>query len=248
MAPSSATAFASLRQPRARLRAIGPAARRARPRSPARRPAARLRPRDASSPRPALAPVLAVLQREHAGPRDPSHRAPRRRLGAGPDRAGRAEPPGRAHFAQHSWAEGCGWADVGHAGSAPVVYVANGSHALYPRPGTADRPFPDPNDEADGHGRVSRPPVRRIDADSPSWMTWPGRWGASEAGPVPGEQSSPRGPAFQGERWDDPAAFQRDARPCGAGPPGRPWQTILTAVLAAGVLAAGATVLLRRRA
>ena len=39
-----------------------------------------------------------------------------------------------------------------------------------------------------------------------------GRWGGARAGWFPPEQSSPRGPAFQGVRWDDPEAFAR----CGA--------------------------------
>jgi hypothetical protein len=156
--------------------------------------------------------------------------------------------PGAVTFAQHSWATGCAWAQTRHEGPAPVIYVANGSHAVYPQPGTADRPFPDPIDEADGRGRVARPPVAPIDVRNPSWVAWPGRWGASQAGPVPGEQSSPRGPAFQGVRWSDPARFQAGARPCGAGAPGRPWQTALTAALVAAALAAGVAVLLRRRA
>lgn len=43
-----------------------------------------------------------------------------------------------------------------------------------------------------------------------------GKWGSSRA-TWPGEQSSPRGPAYQGERWDDPAAFAASARACLAG-------------------------------
>jgi hypothetical protein len=142
--------------------------------------------------------------------------------------------PVEATYAQHSWAEGCGWDEVESSGGGPVVYVANGSHALYPRPGVADRPFPDPNDEADGQGRAVRPPVVPIDERTPHWMAWPGRWGGAEAGLVPGEESSPRGPAFQPERWSDPGSFHAEyARACGAGPPGRAWQTILVVALAA---------------
>jgi hypothetical protein len=155
--------------------------------------------------------------------------------------------PAKVTFAQHSWATGCRWSEVDHSGPVPTAYVANGSHALYPRPGRADRPFPDPNDEADGRGRAGRPPVLQIDERSPAWVAWPGRWGGSRAGPIPGEQSSPRGPAFQPERWDHPAGFHQGARGCGAGPPGGPWQTILTAALAAAAAALGAAALLRRR-
>jgi hypothetical protein len=144
-------------------------------------------------------------------------------------RLGPGRRPVEATFAQHTWAEGCAWGEIEHEASAPVVYVANGSHALYPRPGTGDRPWPDPNDEADGRGRRARPPVEPVGARSPRWMAWPGRWGEDGGGPVPGEQPSPRGPAFQPDRWDDPARFHAaQARPCGEGPPGRPWQTGLT--------------------
>jgi hypothetical protein len=147
-------------------------------------------------------------------------------------RLSRDRGPVEATFAQHTWAEGCSWDEIERRGAAPVVYVANGSHALYPRAGRADRPWPDPNDEADGRGRRVRPPVERITADSPRWMTWPGRWGESDAGWIPGEQSSPRGPAFQPARWDDPGRFHdAEARACRAGPPSRPWQTVLTIAL-----------------
>jgi hypothetical protein len=47
-------------------------------------------------------------------------------------------------------------------------------------------------------------------------MRFTGRWGASRAR-LPFEQSSPRGPAFQGVRWRDPAAFAASARSCLAG-------------------------------
>jgi hypothetical protein len=148
--------------------------------------------------------------------------------------------PVEATFAQHTWAEGCAWGEVEREGGAPVVYVANGSHALYPRAGGADRPWPDPNDEADGRGPRVRPPVERVGEDTPRWMTWPGRWGEDDAGWVPGEQSSPRGPAFQEDRWDDPGRFHAtEARACGAGPPGRPWQTALTIVLVLALAAVG---------
>jgi hypothetical protein len=155
-------------------------------------------------------------------------------------RLGRDRKPVEATFAQHTWAEGCSWEELEHERDAPVAYVANGSHALYPRAGRADRPWPDPNDEADGGGRRVRPSVERVGMDAPRWMAWPGRWGEAEAGWVPGEQSSPRGPAFQPERWDDPGRFHAaEARPCGEGPPGRPWQTVLTIALALALATAG---------
>jgi hypothetical protein len=133
-----------------------------------------------------------------------------------------------ATLTQHSWAEGCrpGSLSVQTDQPSPVVYVANGSHALYSEAGVGDRQWPDPNDRADGRGRRARPDVVPIDDGDPTWTRWPGRWGDSEAGIVPGEQSSPRGPAFQdGGAWRDSAAFHDDrARECGAEPPRRAWQ------------------------
>jgi hypothetical protein len=129
------------------------------------------------------------------------------------DGAGR---PLEAVYAQHSGAERCGWGTVRTRGGAPVAYLANGSHAAYFRPGVRDRTFPDPNDEAEGNGSVRRPPLEVISARDPGWMRFPGRWGTSEAD-WPSEQSSPRGPAFQGVRWDDPTAFAASASGCMAG-------------------------------
>jgi hypothetical protein len=152
--------------------------------------------------------------------------------------------PEHAVLRAHTWSQGCRWSELVRARSgAPVVFVANGSHANYSRPGVHDRPWPDPNDEADGRGRVVRPPVEPIgEAEprsrgpdrsieptrqmSPRWLAWPGRFGNSEASFIPGEQPSPRGPAFQ-LAWSDPAGLEREARPCTEEPPGRPWQAPL---------------------
>ena len=115
---------------------------------------------------------------------------------------------------QHSTAERCGWDEVEPG---PTVYVAHGSHALYLRPGLRDRMFPEPNDEADGRGARARARMVPITEDSPAWMRRRARWGGARARWfVPGESDSPRGPAFQGVRWDDPDAFARSASPCRA--------------------------------
>jgi hypothetical protein len=137
-------------------------------------------------------------------------------------RVGADNRPDLATLAQHSWAEGCAYGEITTASVAALVFVANGSHALYSRQGTHDRQWPDPDDEADGRGRRVRPPVEPVGG----WVRWPGRWGDSEAGVVPGEQSSPRGPAFQERRpWQRPSAYHADhARDCGAKPPRRAWQ------------------------
>jgi len=125
--------------------------------------------------------------------------------------------PREAVYAQHSGAERCPWAKVERLAGRPVVYVANGSHAAYFRAGVRDRPWPDPNDEADGAGPVLRPGVQPVTATSPRWMAWPGRWGPTRAGWVPAESDSPRGPAHQPDSWESPEAFARAARSCRAG-------------------------------
>ena len=92
-----------------------------------------------------------------------------------------------------------------------MIYLANGSHAAYFRPGVRDRTWPDPNDEADGRGETVVPPVEPLG----DWADWPGRWGGARASWIPGEMDSPRGPALQPQgRWSDPDAWARAARPC----------------------------------
>jgi Vacuolar protein sorting-associated protein 62 len=152
---------------------------------------------------------------------------------------------------QHSWAEGCSWAafEQGSTG-APILYVANGSHASYSRAGSYDRPFPDPNDEADGQGREVRPAVTEITDARPAWVRYSGHWGTTEAGFIPGEMSSPVGPRFQASgAWSRPSSYFEDlARPCGSGAPGRPWQTAVEVGAVALLAVAGLSLMRRRRA
>lgn len=155
--------------------------------------------------------------------------------------------PTSAVYLRHSWAERCPWARVEREGARPVVHVANASHAAYFTRGVHGRPWPDPDDEARDGGAVLRPPVRRVAAERPPWMAYRGRWGGARAGLVPGEQSSPRGPARQPESWDA-ARVEARARPCGAGAPGRPAQVAAEIVAALAVVAAvGVTAMRRRR-
>src|SRR3954452_3600619 len=108
-----------------------------------------------------------------------------------------------AVYAQHSGAERCGAATVELRAGRPVVYAAHGSHASYFHAGTRDRTWPDPNDEADGKGQLTRPRLVEISKTTPPWMTYPDPWGPSRANPlVPPEQDSPHGPVFQPDRWD----------------------------------------------
>ena len=124
--------------------------------------------------------------------------------------------PAETVYAQHSRAERCSWQTVRRRGGRPLVFAARGSHASYLRPGTRDRMWPDPNDEADGRGLLVKPRLVRISRRSPRWVRWAGRWGGARARWwVPPEQPSPLGPAFQEERWD-PESWARMARDCQA--------------------------------
>ena len=124
--------------------------------------------------------------------------------------------PVEAVYSQHSGAERCSWGTVRRDEGRPVVFAARGSHASYLRAGTRDRMWPDPNDEADGRGLLSRPRLVRMSQTNPRWVRWPGHWGGARARWwVPPEQPSPLGPAFQGERWD-PQSWARKARDCQA--------------------------------
>ncbi len=120
-----------------------------------------------------------------------------------------------AVYAQHSGAERCGASEVEFSGQ-PIVYAAHGSHASYLHAGTRDRTWPDPNDEADGKGKMIRPRLVEITPTSPPWMTYPDPWGPSRANRfIPGEQTSPKGPYFQPDRWD-PETFAAKAGTCKA--------------------------------
>src|SRR3954454_23098681 len=119
--------------------------------------------------------------------------------GGAPAAYGRATPA----RAQPSGAARCGPAAVTLRGGRPVVLTAHGSHASYLRAGTRDRMWPDPNDEADGRGVVTRPRLVEITRSSPSWMRRSAPWGGSRARWwMPAEQTSPLGPAFQPDRSD----------------------------------------------
>jgi len=160
--------------------------------------------------------------------------------------------PDLATLSGHTSAEGCDLNELETVAidgvEAPVLYVANGSHAIYSRPGVHDRPFPDPNDEADGEGREVRPPLTHITDRRPGWVAYEGRWGASDGGWIPGEQPSPPGPRFQeSDAWENPATFHAErAHDCGSDPPGRPWQAAVTVGVLA-VFGLGIVAIVRRR-
>ena len=118
--------------------------------------------------------------------------------------------PDAVTFAQHDGGEKAAWSDVeiDQQTKAPIVYVGLGSHASYLRKGSHKAPLVD--DVCDAGGREVRPELEVLTDDFPSWVRWPGRWGAS---PKKGAISfpSPASPRTQ-HRWRDPDGFHKDAR------------------------------------
>jgi hypothetical protein len=110
-------------------------------------------------------------------------------------------------FAQHTHAERCQWGDIETVAGRPVVYVARGSQASYPRAGRHRAPIIP--DHADGRGAEITPAVEALDDRSPGWVGWAGRWGSSRARNI-AESDSPPGPR-QHDQWRHPAEFQADA-------------------------------------
>jgi hypothetical protein len=124
-----------------------------------------------------------------------------------------------ATYAQHGKGESCSWDEVEKiAGTRPVVYVANGSHASYLSSGFQPRVEKGvillPTDYHSGDGDYVDPMLEEIANSSPRWVSWPGKWGASD--------SSPRGPRHQ-HPWNHPLDFALNptssSSSCGGSPP-----------------------------
>jgi hypothetical protein len=120
-------------------------------------------------------------------------------------------------LSQHAGGASCSFEHVkGEGGERPVVYVALDSHANYPKPGEytliSAGPIALVHDHANGKGPAIIPSVENIGENLPSWLEWPGHWGHSQAGPIPGEATSPTGP-MQHLSWD-PESFADDAGGC----------------------------------
>ena len=100
---------------------------------------------------------------------------------------------------------------------APIVYVGFGSHANYPTPGIYALESPVPGtDRADGEGASITPLLENLGLDTPSWVSWPGHWGGSEAEVILGEEigsTSPPGPAFH-PAWEAPDEYAEGAEEC----------------------------------
>jgi hypothetical protein len=117
--------------------------------------------------------------------------------------------PDTVAYAEHDGGRRCAWTDVPKdaSGVSPLSYVADGSHANYPASGVEDR-SPLPNDWHLGTGSTIKPGVIIIHDDSPSWVMWPGQWGASGSSPAP--------PAHH-QQWADPKTWSDGLSGCGGG-------------------------------
>jgi hypothetical protein len=110
-------------------------------------------------------------------------------------------------FAQHTHGQRCRWDLIEKRGERPVVYIARGSQASFPRAGRHDAPVVP--DYADGEGaEVDDATLDLIDPGKHGWVGWPGRWGSSKARHML-ESNSPRGPAHQ-EKWAQPETFHEE--------------------------------------
>jgi hypothetical protein len=66
--------------------------------------------------------------------------------------------PTEAVYAQHCGAERCGWPAVRTRDSAPVAFLANGSHAAYSAPACGTGPFRIPMTRREATGASSARP------------------------------------------------------------------------------------------
>jgi hypothetical protein len=136
--------------------------------------------------------------------------------------------PDLAAYAEHNSGSTCTWSNVQKepGTGAPVAYVAVNSHASYFQAGRYNLPAT-AQDFAEGDGDEIRPNVSPVGEQR--WVTWPGHWGGTEPRPILGrigvDSRSPRGPVFQGSKWDDPdawaAGLTTTCNADGAGRPGR---------------------------
>ena len=160
-----------------------------------------------------MGPVLDLVARQHAGPRDPAHGPPRRRLGARPVPRSTAPRPSTPSTPARSAARRA-------SSSAAAGARSSTSPTARTRP-TSTRARatgcgPTPTTRPTAAAPCSAPGPMPVSADSPA-LDAPSRGAGAARAPAGSRPSSPprRGPAFQAQgRWDDPDGFARAARPC----------------------------------
>lgn len=97
----------------------------------------------------------------------------------------RVNPDGliaEAAYAQHAHGQTRSWLDVDRTGGRPHVYVANGTHASYFKPGWHRRTKVS-LERANGKGRAVPHPVVEL-MPSAGWPQRPGKWGDDEHSPA----------------------------------------------------------------
>ena len=197
------------------------------PRSPGRRPRSRralpaasavgrrvaARPRArvyGARRRPAVAPVLALLRATRTRTAGSCAPAATRATGSSCSSASRRGRPVEAVYAQHSGARALRLADV-RAPRRAARRLSRHTARTRPTsaPGTRDRMWPDPNDEADGRGRVARarPSSPRAAASDPA------RWAHGLPAPpsVPVGAARPRPRSIPGELVAPPPGARRSS-------------------------------------
>ncbi|MFL5831658.1 MAG: hypothetical protein ACJ76X_17210 [Solirubrobacteraceae bacterium] len=119
------------------------------------------------------------------------------------------DEPDLAVYAQHDYSEAREFNQVQCEGLAPIVYPGRGTHASYFEPGLhRTAVWWDIVD-----GMRPAPPLRLVVLDEapPSWLDWPGHWGATQPRIPFIDSWSPVGPA-QHEQWQDPKKLAAKAR------------------------------------
>lgn len=120
--------------------------------------------------------------------------------------------PEEVIFSQHTGAANCYIGNVEQTEEGgPVVYVGLDSHATYQKPGYFANEIGE--DWTDGNGRSVQPGLEIVDGTPPEWLMWPGHWGNTHPGSIPGEATSPTGPA-EHLAWNHPDLYAADAVEC----------------------------------
>jgi hypothetical protein len=117
--------------------------------------------------------------------------------------------PDAAAYSQHNGGEQCSWNHVQRTSDGhPIVYVAVGSHASYFSSGRHLIEAGAVDDRANGDGESVVPSAIDItalpsdDTGPLRWLWWRGHWGGSG-----GDFTSPTGPVWHGQQWDDPFSW-----------------------------------------
>ena len=114
-------------------------------------------------------------------------------------------------YATHGSGQKCLFSTVADPSDAdvPQVWVADGSHASYPRAGNSPLPW-ETTDHHWGDGRNLRPYAEVVTGEWGNFWGWPGHWGQNDSEHF----SSPKAPREQEDKWTDPSQFHEDAGAC----------------------------------